>query len=130
MKFRALQDPNTGIAIKSFWTSAGGFEPAPSELPTEVKIHGQKYRVWYHTDIYSKGSKDARIAGGTSIQWRTILVDPALPRHMVLDTLYHEMMHVYMRLAKDNGKLLGLSDELEEQLCAVLAPAILDILGK
>ncbi len=127
--FTGLVDEESSGLISGILTRKGVVKPPPRNFPENVKIVGQIWRVRYHSQIYAdrgKRKKPSRILGFCNFSHRLIVIDPCVPRFEALDTLYHEMAHVYLRKYPGNKTYWRALQKIEEDICDIFARAFAD----
>jgi hypothetical protein len=126
-KFTQLREVTNGQLLQIL--TRGGRETAiPNGMPSTVKILGMEYQVKYHSKIYSH---DKRMLRGIVIfQQRLIFLDPCQTLHMMRETLYHEMAHVYYSTwITRSPHLHKLTGAQIEDLCDMFADSTYDLVS-
>jgi Zn-dependent peptidase ImmA (M78 family) len=82
-------------------------------------IMGQKWDIHYIKGLVSEEG----VFGATNEAKRLIIIDADQSIESARDTLVHEAMHAMLHTAG----VVDLTDELEERLCRVLAPGLIDL---
>lgn len=108
------------------WT-LGKEVPTPGDMPSEVTVLGQKYRVRYRQEIYNTPRKSSQLWGVVVFDNRIIILDPRQPLHRMKKTLLHEVCHIYIHeiQAKDS-RIQKITDLEEEGLCDLFGEAVFD----
>lgn len=110
------------------WTRGGREISTPMNMPSDVTINGQKFRVRYRTEIYSAPKKTASLDGMVIFPNRLILIDPEHSVHEMRETLYHEMCHIYLNeCQKKDIRLIKLNDREIEGICDMFGAAVYDL---
>jgi len=106
-------------------THGGKPYKTPRGMPSKVKVHGQHFQVFYHSNIYTMNFQ--RLRGIVMYAQRLIIIDPKQTLHMMRETLYHEMAHVYLHTWQMKSKSLRkLTGPQVEDLCDLFAEAHYD----
>lgn len=110
-----------------------GMSEVPAQFPRSVRICGELWTVAYCSDLYhvaKSGSKTKRLRklyGICVAVERLIVIETQAPRFEMIDTLYHEMAHAYMRkqrLPKNHPFI-----KFEEDLVEFFAKSMSDMLA-
>ncbi len=110
------------------WTHRGREFATPKGMPDHVVIHGQHFKIRYHTYIYNKAETKERLNGCVFYGHRLIFLDPQLPLHLLKETLYHEAAHVYLRTIQNISEPLSkLNPTQVEHICDMMAAAVCDL---
>ncbi len=88
-------------------------------MPTSVNILGAKFRVLL------EAPDDPCNAGESSDCKRTIKIAPDLPVEVQVETLYHEVVHMMLKLS---GVSHALTDELDEAVAQGIGFALTQFL--
>lgn len=105
-----------------------GVRRTPRGMPGSVRICGERWAVVYCTDLHvlrRKGKKIVRhkLYGFCMHTERLIVIETDCPRFEMIDTLFHEMGHAYMRhFAGKNKQIL----KQEETIVELFAKAMSD----
>jgi hypothetical protein len=126
-KFTQLREVNNGQLLQLL--TRGGRETAtPNGMPSTVKILGMEYQVKYHSKIYNSNKQLLR--GIVIFQQRLIFLDPCQTLHMMRETLYHEMAHVYYSTwCARSPHLHKLTGAQIEDLCDWFADSTYDLVS-
>lgn len=112
------------------WTHGGQYYPAPTGMPNEVKILGRHFRVLYHSKIYAEKKKASRLLGIVIFNHQVIMLEPGQTIHMLRQSLYHEIGHIYLEAAKLRGGALAKLTNLQvEELCDMFGDSVPDLVG-
>src|ERR1043165_5790158 len=114
VEFKSLTDQN-GRKLEVF-THGGRETPAPRSMPSNIVVLGRHFSVRYHTRIYFTRRAKDRLNGVVLFDNRTIFIDPDNSIHAMRQTLFHEILHIYIK----NAKIEGLSHDQEEKLCDMI----------
>lgn len=122
-----LRDPDQGAELPVY-THGGKAQPTPPHMPHEVNIYGMNYKIFYHTRIYADKKKASRLLGIVMFSQRYIFIEPGVPVHMMREALYHEIAHVYIKVAQSKSEPLSkLTYQQVEDMCNVFGEAIPDL---
>lgn len=106
-------------------TRGGKPYKTPKGMLRKVKIQGKHFVVAYHSQIYTVTK--IRLRGIVMYNQRLIVIDPTQTLPMMLETLYHEMAHVYLNDWQEKSKPLHkLSPVQVEEICDLFAAAHYD----
>lgn len=104
------------------FTYGGKDFPTPNGMPGEVTVLGQKFDVRYHSCIYAARNKTQRLRGVVVYPYRLIVLDPKQSIHLMRETLYHEMAHVYLKAWQARSQSLSNLTPLQvEEVCDMFA---------
>ena len=121
-----LTDKLNGIPL-SVWTHGGREYACPQGMPSVVKIFGQAFEVRYHSHIYAEPKAAQRLRGIVLYNFRLIYLDPKQTIHMLKETLYHEIGHVYLKVWQTKAEPLAkLSPQAVEAICDMFAEGYYD----
>ena len=127
--YTQIRDPETG-AMLQIYTHGGQYTATPATMPTEVKIYGQKFKIYYHTRIYCEKKKKSRLLGVIIFQYRVIYLEAGQPIHMMREALYHEIAHAYVNVWKTKSEALSkLTYQQVEDICDMIGEAVPDLAG-
>lgn len=122
--FTQLHEPLNDQPLELL-TRRGKAHSAPKGMPNKVKIQGKHFTVAYHSQIYTV--EKIRLRGIVIYAQRLIVIDPSQTLPMMLETLYHEMAHVYLMAWQDKSKALRKLSPLQvEEVCDLFAEAHYD----
>ncbi len=125
--YTQLKDTSLGHLIP-LWTHGGHYYATPESMPNEVSVYGQKFKVYYHSRIYAERKKKARLLGIVIFSHRLIFIEPGQSIHMMRESLYHEIAHVYTKVWQTKSEsLAGLSYQQIEDICNMFGEAIPDL---
>jgi hypothetical protein len=91
-KFTQLKEPLNNMPLNVL-TRGGREYTTPNGMPSKVKVLGMDYAITYHSKIYS--TEKQMLRGIVMFQQRRIYLDPNQTIHILRETLYHEMAHIY-----------------------------------
>jgi hypothetical protein len=124
----ALREKTNNNPIE-VWTYGGREYPTPNGMPSKVTIMGQPFEVRYHSHIYAERKTSQRLRGIVLYSFRLIVLDPKQSIHMMRETLYHEMGHIYLKVWQTKATQLDkLSPMQVEEICDMFAEAHYDAL--
>lgn len=110
------------------WTMGGKEVPNPPNMPSEITVLGQKYRVRYRPGIYSAPRVKSQLDGIVIFSHRLIMIDSTLTLHQMRETLYHEVCHVYLKTAQQKDpRLAKLTDYEIEGICDMFGEGVYDL---
>lgn len=110
------------------WTLGGKEVPTPPNMPSEITVLGQKYRVRYRPGIYSAPKKSAQLDGIVIFSHRLIMIESGLTLHQMRETLYHEAAHVYLQACQMKDPRLAKITPYEiEGFCDLFGEAVCDL---
>jgi len=122
--FSQLHEPLNDQPLEVM-TRGGKPRKAPKGMPARVKILGQHFQVFYHSQIYTMTR--VRLRGIVIFAQRLIIIDPTQSLHMMRETLFHEMAHVYLYKWQSKSTCLNkLSHQQVEELCDLFAESYYD----
>lgn len=125
--YTPLVDPYNHRLIQVL-THGGQWQAAPGDMPSEVNVYGQKYKIYYHTRIYNAPKKSQRLSGVVIYANRLIILDPDQPLHMLRECLYHEVGHIYLKAWQSKSEPLSkVSYAQMEDICDMFGEAICDL---
>lgn len=128
--FTLLIDPETCGPVGGIVLGEGATQhPPPEGLPRVVTIRGQRWRVVYYTHIYGVNANDKKatpLYGFCHEGHRLIVINSSEPRFNMIETLYHELAHVYLRKHTGSARYKDLMKHCEEELCDLFAEAFAD----
>jgi hypothetical protein len=125
--YTQLRDPVHGSFL-DLYTHGGKAFPTPSGMPSEATIYGMKYQVYYHSRIYAEKKKKTRLLGMVMYSQRIIFLEPTVSIHVMREALYHEIAHVYIKIAQSHSEALSkLTYQQVEDTCDVFGECILDL---
>lgn len=125
--YTPLRDP-WNLSLMSVFTHGGQWKPTPAHMPSELKIYGQVYKVFYHTKIYSDPVKTSRLRGIVLYANRVIVIDPEQTFHELRETIYHEAGHVYLKTWQTKSEpLSNITHQQTEDFCDLVADAVCDL---
>lgn len=124
--YKQLTEKLNGHPIPVF-THGGREYSSPSGMPNSVSILGQRFEVCYHSHIYAEPKAAQRLRGIVLYNFRLIYIDPKQTIHMLKETLYHEIGHVYLKVWQTKSEALAkLSPQAVEEICDMFAEAYYD----
>lgn len=127
--YTQLRDPDSGVLIP-LYTHGGQYQATPATMPSEAKIFGQRYKIYYHTRIYSEKKKAQRLLGVIMYPYRVIFLEPGQPIHMMREALYHEIAHAYVQVWRNKSEALSkLTYQQVEDICDMFGEAVPDLAG-
>ncbi len=130
MKFIALKDPQSGSPLDVYTRPNGEPRPLPYRCPEKIRVLGKVFRIYCHTFIYSERKLSSRLRGVVLHDCACIVIDPQQSRYDFLQTLIHELGHVYVRdMERKDKRFATMTNELEEGFCDLLGNAVLDLQG-
>lgn len=126
-KFTQLKEALNGMPLQIL-TRGGREFTTPNGMPSKVKILGMEYTVKYHSRIFS--AEKQMLRGIVIFQQRLIYLDPNQTIHMLRETLYHEMAHVYYSTwCARSPHLHKLTGAQIEDLCDWFADSTYDLVS-
>lgn len=127
--FTQLKEPGLGFFLE-LYTYGGHYHSTPEGMPHEIRMYGQQYKIYYHSRIYNTKNKKQRLRGVVFYAHRIIFIDPLQSIHMMKETLYHEVAHVYLNSWKTRiASISKLSYQQVEDLCDLFGEAIPDLVS-
>ncbi len=121
-KFMAVVDPSTGRQLSTLVCK--GLSATPVGFSDHVRLFGERWNIVYCRGLYeTEGRKRKKLYGMCLGNHRMIVIETDCPRHEMIDTLYHEMGHVYVRvLVPPDAKFF----KYEETIVEVFAKGLSD----
>jgi hypothetical protein len=124
-RFQQIYDA-FNMAWVDVWT-LGKDCATPGDMPSQVTILGQKYRVRYRTKIYNHPRKSSQLLGVVVFDNRLIIIDPAQTLIKMKHVLLHEVCHAYMHeIRARDPRLQRITDAEEEGICDLFGEAVYD----
>lgn len=97
-------------------TKGGRQYECPNGMPVSVIVKGKHVPITYHSRIYSL--QGVALRGMVMYSQRIIVIDPTMSLHMMRETLYHEMAHMYLHDWQEKSKhLRKLTPAQVEDIC-------------
>lgn len=110
-----------GRALGVF-TRGGNFHPTPNGLPSEVRVSGDVWKVLFHSRLYLTAKAKAPLLGVAIPSERVLIADPQVPDYELRDTVFHEVVHAWLHVGRQqDARLAKLSKEAEEAIAEVIA---------
>ncbi len=93
-------DTHTGQVVNELVCKS--IERVPTGFPEFVRLFGERWNIVYVKGLYdarakTKRGKRLKLYGMCLGTPRLIVIETECPRYEMIDTLYHEMGHVYVR---------------------------------
>lgn len=124
--YRQLTEKLNGHPIP-IWTHGGRDYPPPQGMPSRITVYGQRYEIHYHSNIYAEPKAAQRLRGMVNYPFRLIFIDPKQTIHMLKETLYHEVGHVYLKVWQTKAEPLAkLSPQAVEAIADMFAEGFCD----
>lgn len=110
------------------YTRGGSWSAPPSDMPTQINILGQHYKIYYHNRIYAAPKVSQRLLGVVVYSHRMIIIDPDQTIHEMRETLYHEVGHVYLKMKQLCSEPLSkITFAQMEAFCDLFGEAVCDL---
>lgn len=127
--YTRLWNPDSNTQLDIF-THGGQVFSTPLSMPSQVRIYGQRYKVFYHSKIYNAPKKSERLRGVVLYGARIIFLDPDQSIHDLKETLYHEVGHVYLKVWQTKSEALTkITHNQMEDFCDLIGEAVPDLVG-
>ncbi len=127
--YTRMRNPYNNLFLDLF-TRGGGPASTPGNLPSHIKVYGQKYKIYYHSRIYNAPKKTQRLRGVVLYGPRIIFLDPEQSLHQLKETLYHEVGHIYLKTWQCKSESLNkITYQQMEDFCDLIGEAIPDLMG-
>ena len=121
-----IANPDTREALPWFCRGAH-VDPTSLGLPVQIRVLGQAYRVFVVPGLCADRRGRVRLLGACSYEHRAIAIAAEQPHAKALQTLGHEIGHVYLIDQQRRERALRtLSARQTEAICDMIADVLED----